>query len=534
MLLSVLWLLAARAAPADGPDEAARPSAERFDEAIIDEAWPLVRVEVPDFPGALLSSAGASLLAAPPTDGTPWRAEILAEPDLSPATPSELAAWSTGSFRPGEAFDALGAGPYRAAGYDGSGVKVAVFDIQWQDWELHAAELGPVQTHDCARHSSCARPIDGVRPGFSFEYGSHGVACAEVIRDLAPGVELHLVQVSGGVSLENAVSWAIREQIDVVSMSLSFFGESFGDGTGPVNAQARRLRNNGVLLVTSAGNSATEHTRARFTDADGDSIHDGPDGGERIAVELSPGTRRFNLHWDDFGRCETDLDAYVYAPSGALVGRGLATQDPEDEACVPVERIAVYGQEEGIYDLVIHRKRGPADVDLELFARGGLVVDGDPRGSIVDPGSSPTTLTVGAVNASGYLANPVEYFSSWGPTAGGLNKPDLVGPDGLTGSVYGNLGFFGTSASTPAVAAAIALLLDARPELSPVEAAALLRGHALSTAPVGAPHDPARGAGAARLPPLDAQPLGCRAGRLFGIAALLPILIPLRRRRAPR
>lgn len=528
MLLSLLWVLAARAAPADG---AARPSVESFDEAIIHEAWPLVRVEVPNFPGALLSSADASLLAAPPTDGTPWRPEILAEPDRLEATPDEVADWSTGAFRPGEAFDALGAGPYRAAGYDGTGVKVAVFDIQWQDWELHADELGPVQTHDCARHSSCARPIDGVRPAFSFEYGSHGVACAELIRDLAPGVELHLVQVSGGVSLENAVSWAIREKIDVVSMSLSYFGESFGDGTGPVNAQARRLRDHGVLLVTSAGNSATEHTRARFTDADGDDIHDGPDGSERIQVELSPGTRRFSLHWDDFGRCETDLDAYVYSPSGKVVGRGRATQDPDDEGCLPVERIAVYADEDGIYDLVIHRRRGPADVDLELYARGGAVVAGDPRGSIVDPGSSPTTLTVGAVNASGYLANPVEYFSSWGPTAGGLYKPDLVGPDGLSGSVYGNLGFFGTSASTPAVAGALALLLDARPELSPVEAAAVLRGHALSTSPVGAAPDPARGAGAARLPPLDAQPLGCAAGRLFGIAVLLPIFAPLARRR---
>ena len=53
------------------------------------------------------------------------------------------------------------------------------------------------------------------------------MARAEVIRDIAPDADIHLVRVLGQTSLENAVDWAIREDVDFISMSLPFFNESF-------------------------------------------------------------------------------------------------------------------------------------------------------------------------------------------------------------------------------------------------------------------------------------------------------------------
>ena len=268
--------------------------------ALVSAEETLIRVDVPDHPGALVSSDLGSTLAEPPADGTPWRVAPVAETD------------TFGAYEAWEALDAMAAAPWHEAGFDGTGVKVAVFDLEWYGAELVMDELGDATTHDCFVQRSCDHPIDTLRPTFSFETGSHGVACAEVIRDIAPGVELHLVRVSNLTTLENGVQWAIREGIDVISMSLSFFNESFYDGTGAINAQMDALTEAGVLMVTSAGNYADEHYQEAFSDVDGDGFHDFPFG-DGLPIYLSAGTRRVYVSWDQFSSCgRTDLDAYIY------------------------------------------------------------------------------------------------------------------------------------------------------------------------------------------------------------------------------
>ena len=112
------------------------------------------------------------------------------------------------------------------------------------------------------------------------------------------------------------------------------------------------------------------------------------------------------------------------------------------------------------------------------------------EGSITEPGTSPSALTVGAVCWRGsYL----ESYSSQGPTIGGAVKPDLVGPDSVSSFTLGPFagcgisGFAGTSASAPHVAAAAALVKEANPAFGPAELQAYLEDHAID---LGAP--PAR------------------------------------------
>lgn len=483
-------------------------------------------MDVAEHAEALATSDIGSILAAPPTDGTPWRPAPIPVPDRVVLQ---------GNSEAYEAADALGSSAWHARGWDGSGVKVAVFDVQWElsDQPPHRLELGDVQTHDCWTHPSCDPEMDNTQPRFSYERGGHGVACAEVIRDLAPGVELHLVRVNALTTFESALSWAARNDIDLISMSLSFFNESMYDGSGAVNDAMERLGGSDTLLITSAGNYAQEHWRERFADTDGDGWHEFDGGAEQLEVQANPGSGRATLIWDDFRNCgDSDLDIYAVDGEGRVLGRSGALQDPTDEDCAPIERLSYTVPSDRPVFIKIHHAGGSPNTLFDLMARGADLATPSPWGSITDPGTHPAAFTVGAVRATAdYARLGPESFSSWGPTGSGLAKPDIAGPDGLSSSVYGVKGFYGTSASTPAVTAAIALVMSRDPSLTPREAARWLADQAMTERTVDGPADPALGAGRARLPPPGTGDAGCGHGfAVLPLALLLPLGLRRRRR----
>ena len=462
----------------------------------------LVRVDVPDHPQAIATSRYGSTLLGAPSDGTGWRDEPV--PETTEITGD---GWTAV-----EAITAMGVEPWHSLDLDGSGVKVAIFDIQWFGLEQHP-QLSAFPSHDCFGHRSCELPIDTLHPQFAFETGRHGIACAEVIHAIAPGADLRLVRVNGLTALENAIDWAIREDIDLISMSMSFFSESFYDGTGAINAAVDRLVDAGILLVNSAGNYARQHSSGWFNDPDGYGRNNFPWGSEYLPIYLPEGETKVSLSWDEYRRCgATDFDAYIYDPDGYLLDRSTRTQDSDSDSCFPTENLKVKTAEEGWHYLLIYKRAGRGDVRYKVMTRKGRVHEPVTEGSITDPGSHPHAFTVGAVYAKGYRLNDVEGFSSQGPTESGAQKPDISGPDGLTTTVYGPQGFFGTSAATPSVAAALALILSKDPALTPREAARHLQASAISMDPVWSPPDPALGSGKAHLPSLQESHTGCGKG----------------------
>ncbi len=115
-------------------------------------------------------------------------------------------------------------------------------------------------------------------------------------------------------------------------------------------------------------------------------------------------------------------------------------------------------------------------------ARGLLVISSaGNRGSsgLVAPGDGDSVLAVGAVNRYGEVSG----FSSRGPTADGRVKPDVAAMGEDCGAVdpYSTgeyLDVNGTSFSCPATSGAAALLLQANPNLSPVQLIVALRATA--------------------------------------------------------
>lgn len=453
------------------------------------------RVEIPDYPGAIASSETGSVLLEPPTEDIPYTVEEAPVLD---------------GFVAEEAIEALAISPWHEAGYTGKGVKLAVFDVQWYNAGIDP-ELGAYETRDCEVHRSCAISMDTLRPRYTFEEGSHGVACSEVIRDLAPDVELYLVRVSGPTTLENASRWAAENDIDIVSMSMSFFNNSFYDGSGLVSGTIDTLRNGGVLMVDSAGNYATEHWDGDFVDADHDGVMEFPWGSNYLPVYYGAGDATVYLSWDQFHACgDTDFDAYLYSKQGVLLGRSEGRQSTDAKSCGPVERVSATIPEAGWQYLKIVRHAGDPNVHLAVFARDGTAYQATP-GSLADPASSVSAFTVGAVRADGYAFNKAESFSSRGPTHGGVIKPDISGPDGLSTSIYGTLGFYGTSASTPAIAGTLALVMEAHPDWTAFEAADFLQANAIDKQEVWREPDGDLGAGKARLPDPASLP-GCGGG----------------------
>ncbi len=134
-----------------------------------------------------------------------------------------------------------------------------------------------------------------------------------------------------------------------------------------------------------------------------------------------------------------------------------------------------------------------------LWAQGIVVVvaagnSGSASGTITKPGDDPVVLTVGALNDQGDtdLANDdVPGWSSRGPTAAGLAKPDLVAPGrtvvalrspgsaietnypkALVSPAY--IRGSGSSQAAAVTSGAVALLLAARPSLTPDQVKSVL------------------------------------------------------------
>jgi len=378
---------------------------------------------------------------------------------------------------PGQGVTSTNASNWQAAGLNGAGSRVAIIDLGFG---------GLAQAQAAGEINAGAVTVDDCHGAFNVE--QHGTAVAEIVSEEAPAALLYLICVDDVASLQQAEQYAVANGANVISHSVGWFLTWSGDGRGPAgtpDAIAADAATHNILWVNAAGNHAQEVWTGKFQDLNGDAILDFVPGDELNDFYAVQGKQVcVELRWEEWPNAVHDFDLYIYDPATATTLVKSETDQstthgaPTEEACYTntgASRwlgfyISVYGV--------------PGTAYLQAFVLGAAQGSLDHQSyccSIVDPAASPNTLAVGAVCWQNQIGEP---FSSRGPTLDGRIKPDLVGPDRVSSLTYGAFdscggggGFAGTSAATPYIAGATALVHQRYPSLTMAQVRAYLIAH---------------------------------------------------------
>ena len=390
-----------------------------------------------------------------------------------------------------QALAAMNAAAWHAAGLRGAGVKIGIVDGGFQGYTaLLGSELPVSVTVKNFVDGETDEQVDGA--------DVHGTACAEIVHDVAPDATLYLAKVNTWLDLSEAIAWLRDTQhVNVISTSLLWYNQTPGDGTGLFADLVSQARAAGILWTTAAGNDREAHWGGSYYDPENNRVHNfngtqevnffGP--GDGTTYEI-PAGRVISVYvrWDDWTYVSQDYDLYLLRWNGTswdTVGgsqthqNGSPGQKPKESA-----RITTTG-DPAAYGFVIVRQNATRDVNLEVFAPKVNRLDelNYPR-SLPNLADAPAAITVAALDVDSPY--PQEPYSSEGPTngpggiaAGGLIKPDIAAYANISTTSYAPYLFFGTSAATPHVAGAAALVKGAYPSYTPDQLQSFLQDHAV-------------------------------------------------------
>ena len=363
-----------------------------------------------------------------------------------------------------------------AAGAKGQGVKVAVIDGGFK---------GADKLRDDMPVRRWFRDYTGT--GIYAGTDAHGTACAEIIHDVAPDAELYLYKVADIVDLENAKDRCIQNGVAIVNYSATWVNEGFGDGRGIICDIANDAADNGILWVNAVGNYAQKHYAGFWHDSDDDNRHNFATDDDMVSFVAEIGDFiRVTLTWDDWPVTTADYDLYLhYQDAFGNIEEVSKSTDVQGEGGAPVEFIEYFAGRAGTYGISVVRVGEAEPKKLRVWSWHHDIEYPVPAGSLGIPSDARGALSVGAIHYDQWDLDILASYSSRGPTADGRIKPDLVAPAGVTTASYGAEKLFGgTSAATPHVAGAAALLKSANPSLSRDD---LWKALVEATVDVGAP-----------------------------------------------
>ena len=449
----------------------------------------------------------------------------------------------------------VGAATVQRLGFDGSGVRVAVIDsgIDYTHRNLGGpgTEAAYRAAYGSAPGQAAQTTTDGLFPtakvvgGFDFvgeawpngevsedpdpiDFEGHGTHVADIIagrsadgthRGVAPGASLLALKACSavstscnGVALLKAMDYALdpdgdgdfSDSVDVINMSL---GTDYGQGIEDLTLAAVEAVEQGVIVVSSAGNGADRPYKAS---SPGIGL-----GVISVAETQMPSATAVPLVIDAPAAiagsypntAKIDFAPITGTTTGqvAYVGRGcpagsIAAGSPEDAYLArPLGKVALIDRGACSVSLKIDRaaKAGATAVLIGLVAPGDAESFGFDGGDRFVPTlvitqpvsdrikahlSAPVRVTLSPSNAIALVGGMVG-SSSRGPAIDrSALKPEIGAPGASVsaevGTGSGETAFSGTSGASPMVAGAAALLRQAYPARGPLQIKAMLMNSA--------------------------------------------------------
>lgn len=406
-------------------------------------------------------------------------------------------------------------------GFTGSGIRVAVMDtgIDYDHPDLGGCFgpgcrvftgydfVGDAYNADPTSPSYNPIPSPDYDPDDCNGHGTHVSGIVGANGDavgVAPGVTFGAYRVFGCEGSVNddimlaALERILADDMDVLNMSI---GDAYGWPQYPVAQASDRLVKKGIVVVASIGNNGANGLYSAGSpglgkDVIGVASYDNshinaltfnvnPPGDGRAVAYLdlattdSPPTSGNSDEIVHVGRgCSVPLDPYLADPNGkvALIERGLCTFNEKYQRAISAGATGVI-----IYNSVTGLFAGggvagvPGKFGISISRADGLYIR-----ALVGSSAAWTDTRINAPNPTGGL---ISSFSSYGLAPDLSLKPDIGAPGGLIRSTYplelgGYATISGTSMSSPHVAGAVALLLQARPSLKPGEVRDILQNSA--------------------------------------------------------
>jgi len=409
--------------------------------------------------------------ASMPTDGLIELAEHPAVDRISPVTATVRPDDAAVQFQVGDALvqtidETLQMAAWHDGGHKGAGQRIGILDVFGRTEFDNARANGRIPA---PRGTFC------LRSGFACsllvnESIAHGVGVTEIVHRTAPEAEIFLASVRTTADLSAAIDWFIRQGVTVINRSETSVLDGPGDGTGPVNSVIDRAIAADIVFVSAAGNAAGgggfpgQNWVGTFNDPDADGVHEWQNGTERMEFECG---FILGMRWDDWveGTLATDYDLWIYDEIDDTVPEAKAEAFQTAVSHPPLEQVPTVCDFIGDVDyLSIIR-----DADLQPDGADQIQILGNftPMeewtnvSSATGPGAdsaNPGAIAVGATVRPSSLS--IASYSSQGPTFDGRIGPDLIGPSCLPVTNFVGC-FTGTSAASPFVAGAVAVLRGA-------------------------------------------------------------------------
>ena len=314
----------------------------------------------------------------------------------------------------------------QSGGYTGNGIDVAILDLAFNTQNSEISS-------NIAETKSFRSSFDDAYPMIGY-YGEHihGTAVAEIIVDVAPDVDLHLYAMGTELEFQDAVDWAISQDVDIIAMSAGWVNYPT-DGQSAMTKKLEDAIDSGITTVISAGNYAETHWEGKFTDGDSNGWHEFSGGDEGISIEVTEG--RFNpimlyLLWDS----SYDFDLVLIGPDNTIVDSSENIQQNAND--MSLESINYMPDQTGFYEIGISfAGNGKPNVNLEIFSPSDILEYSTASGSVGVPTDAQGIITVGAIHHADASLEP---FSSQGPTNHGKSVPNVMGPDAVSTKEYGD------------------------------------------------------------------------------------------------